>query len=117
MTRIVTTHYRYKRPPRKRKAVAIEGPAIVRAADPAKARKRAAKDALANVSHGFSPTVMAANDDHGTPAKSAIVTIRRRGKRFADVPDVTPEEHQRRGDAADAIWRELMRRVPEGRTP
>ena len=29
MTRIVTTHYRYKRPPRKRKAVAIDGPAIV----------------------------------------------------------------------------------------
>jgi hypothetical protein len=30
MTRIVTTSYRYKRPPRKRKAVAIAGPAIVR---------------------------------------------------------------------------------------
>jgi hypothetical protein len=29
MTRIVTTHYRYKRPPRKRKAVALEAPAIV----------------------------------------------------------------------------------------
>ena len=26
---IVTTHYRYKRPPRKRKAVALEVPAIV----------------------------------------------------------------------------------------
>ena len=31
MTRIVTTHYRYKRPPRKRKAVALEVPAIVTA--------------------------------------------------------------------------------------
>ena len=29
MTRIVTTHYRYKRPPRKRKTVPLEGPAIV----------------------------------------------------------------------------------------
>jgi hypothetical protein len=29
------------------------------------------------------------------------------------VPDMTPEEHQRRGDAADAIWRELIRRVRE----
>jgi hypothetical protein len=28
MTRIVTTHYRYKPPPRKRKAVAIAGPAV-----------------------------------------------------------------------------------------
>jgi hypothetical protein len=29
MTRIVTTTYRYKRPPRKRKAVALEVPAVV----------------------------------------------------------------------------------------
>jgi hypothetical protein len=29
-TRIVTAHYRYKRPPRKRKAAALEGPAIMR---------------------------------------------------------------------------------------
>jgi hypothetical protein len=29
MTRIVTTHYRYKRPTRKRKPVEIEGPAVV----------------------------------------------------------------------------------------
>ena len=29
MTRIVTSTYRYKRPPRKRKAVPLEGPAIV----------------------------------------------------------------------------------------
>ena len=29
MTRIVTTRYRYKRPPRKRKAVALEVPVIV----------------------------------------------------------------------------------------
>ena len=29
MTRIVTTHYRYKPPPRKRKAVPLEAPAVV----------------------------------------------------------------------------------------
>jgi hypothetical protein len=29
--------------------------------------------------------------------KPAILTIRKPGKRFADVPDLTPEEHQRRG--------------------
>ena len=29
MTRIVTTTYRYKRPPRKRKAVALDVPAVV----------------------------------------------------------------------------------------
>jgi hypothetical protein len=26
---------------------------------------------------------------------------------------LTPGEHQRRGDAADALWRELVRRVAE----
>jgi hypothetical protein len=43
--------------------------------------------------------------------KPAIVTARRPGKRFADVPDMTPEEHQRRVDAAAALWRELVRRA------
>ena len=39
MTRIVTSHYRYKRPPRKRaKAVPIEGPAVLTISD--KTRKR-----------------------------------------------------------------------------
>jgi hypothetical protein len=32
-----------------------------------------------------------------------IVTVRRRGRRFADVPDMTPEEHRRVGDLADAL--------------
>ena len=30
-----------------------------------------------------------------------------RGKRFVDVPELTPEEQQRRGEAADALFREL----------
>jgi hypothetical protein len=50
---------------------------------------------------------MPVNDDR----KSAIVTARRPGKRFADAPDLTPEGHQRRGEAADALWRELVRRA------
>ena len=48
-----------------------------------------------------------------TPA--AIVTIRRQGARIIP-PDLLaemPEEHQRRGDAADAMWRELVRRTAE----
>jgi hypothetical protein len=36
MTRIVRYAHRYKRPPRKRMAVALEVPALVEAADPAK---------------------------------------------------------------------------------
>jgi hypothetical protein len=40
---IVTSTYRYKRPPGKRKPVAIEGPRIVTPADPKKARRRVAR--------------------------------------------------------------------------
>jgi hypothetical protein len=43
------------------------------------------------------------------PAKSAIVTIRMRES--GEVPDLTPEEHRRRGDTADAIFREMKRRI------
>jgi hypothetical protein len=41
------------------------------------------------------------------------VTIRKPGKRFADVPNMTPEERRQRGEAADAMWRELVRRIGE----
>jgi hypothetical protein len=46
-----------------------------------------------------------ANDDR----KARIVTTRpRRGR---EVEDLTPEEHRQRGDAADALFRELVRRA------
>jgi hypothetical protein len=44
---------------------------------------------------------------------ATIVTAKnphRRG-RLGDVPDMTPEEHHRRGDAADALFRELVRQA------
>jgi hypothetical protein len=37
--------------------------------------------------------------------RSAIVTVKRRSSRFGDVPDMRQEEHRRRGDAADALFR------------
>ena len=44
-----------------------------------------------------------------------IVTVARKGRgRFGDVPDMTPEEHRQRGDAAEALFRELARRAREG---
>jgi hypothetical protein len=52
-------------------------------------------------------TAPPANDDR----KSSIVTVRRRGRRFPDVPDMTPEEHRRVGDLADALWRDMVRRI------
>ncbi len=91
----VTSHYRYKRPPRKKKPVAYEGPAIVTIR-----RKRA--------------ILPKAEASAGDDRKSAIITIKRKPSgRFGDAPDLTPEEVQRRGDAADALWREIKRRIAE----
>jgi hypothetical protein len=118
---IVTTAYRYKRPPRKRKAIALEAPAVVTtknsrrpvlgetAAEVQRApvqegtaqssTPREAARVISPSHHSASP----ANDDR----KPAIVTIKRKS-RFGDAPELTPEEHQRRGEAADAMWRGLV---------
>ena len=102
MTRIVTTAHRYKRPPKKRKAMPLEGPAIVRAR---RVRPIERDEGQSATAHTEAP----ANDDR----KSAIVTARKRRSRFGDAPDLTPEEHRRRGDAADALFREIVRRARE----
>jgi hypothetical protein len=97
---IVTSHYRYKRPPRKRKAVALDVPVIVCVAS-TQPRVSSRDDTPGEAK----PAPLPANDAR----KSAIVTAKsphRRG-RFGDVPDMTPEEHKRRGDAADALFREM----------
>jgi hypothetical protein len=98
MTRIVATTYRYKRPPRKRKATEIEGSAIV--------RKRGRADALPP-DRVEEP---APGNDNRPEPKSAIVTIKRKS-RFGDAPNLTPEELQRRGEAADALWHSLVDRA------
>jgi hypothetical protein len=94
MTRIVTTTYRYKRPLRKKKPVLLEVPAIV--------NKRAASPQA-----GAPKPASPANDDR----KPVIVTVKRRSSRFGEVPDMTLEEHRRRGDAADTLFREIVRRA------
>ena len=90
---IVTYAHRPKRP-RKRKpqTATIAVPMIVTAKN-----KRTHR----------TPAAVVASDE-----PSAIVTAKnpRRG-RFADVPDMTPEEHKRRGDAADELFRELKRQI------
>jgi hypothetical protein len=42
--------------------------------------------------------------------QATIVTANRRG-RLGDVPDITPEEYERRGAAADAVVCELVRQA------
>jgi hypothetical protein len=62
------------------------------------------------------PTPEPANDDRTPPpppAASAIVTIRRRKHAMLAhlLEDLTPEEHRRRGDTADALFRAVVRRA------
>ena len=94
MARIVTSTYRYKRPPRKRKAVPLEGPAIVRRVKPAQRQPPILRHLFAT--------------DGRRSRRSSPPSAGR--SRFGDAPDMTPEEHRRRGDAADALFREIVRR-------
>ena len=57
--------------------------------------------------HGAAPSRWA-------ETRSVIVTAKNpRHGRFGDVPDMTPEEHKRRGDAADTLFRGLKRQIAE----
>ena len=85
---IVTYVHRPKRA-RKRKAKAADMPVIVRA--------------------GKKAPVAATNGDDRNPAIVTAKNPRRRHGRFGDVPDMTPEEYKRRGDAADTLFREMKR--------
>ena len=66
---------------------------------------------LARVDHDNHPDPPAPLPTDGK--KSVIVIAKRRPGRFGDVPDMTLEEHQRRGEAADALFREIVRRATE----
>jgi hypothetical protein len=50
---------------------------------------------------------------HPRTIEGETVTVRKPGERFADVLDLTPEEHRQRGDAADAMIREFKRVIAE----
>jgi hypothetical protein len=98
MARIVTTQYRYKRPPKKRKPP-LTAPAIITVNNTRGER------------HKPNPPPPANDDEKPSPKQPAIVTTRPRRGRFGDVPDLTPEEHRQRGDAAEALFRELVRKA------
>jgi hypothetical protein len=80
-SRIVTSTYRYKRPPRKRKAVPLTGPAIV---------TPRSKAASASVTRGVKP----GNDNRPAEQLAAIVTAKKpRGRKavWTDDGAETPE--------------------------
>ena len=102
MARIVTTQT-HKRPPRRQPSAAALVPAIVTIRSKRRVTKEEAPEATA------AKAAAPPSDDR----ESAIVTARRPGARLRNVPDLSPEEHQRRGDAADALFREIVRRATE----
>jgi hypothetical protein len=118
MTRIVRTAYRYKRLPGKWKPVTLEVPAVITTASKRRkvaAEAKAALKASIELAPGESPAPTTSRTSSGGAAKSAIITVRRQAARIIPpglLPE-TPDEHRRRGDAADAIWRELVRRIGE----
>jgi hypothetical protein len=106
---IVTTHYRYKRPPLKRaKAVPIEVPVVLTISKKTGRRQTEPHEtSLAELPEALASSAKPAPPDR----KAVIVTARKPRGRFGDAPDLTPEEHQRRGDAAETLFRELVRRA------
>ena len=90
-TCIVTSTYRYKRPRRS---------AIITVRDRRTVQRQREQQQMAKALAG------------GEPRRSAIVTARKLEKAIPDgwLPD-TPEEHKRRGDAADALFQEMKREI------
>src|ERR1700722_5509115 len=93
-SRIVTYAHRPKRAPRKKaKAAAITGPTIVTATS-----KRTHRQVAGVVASDETVFFVTTKNPHP------------RGS-LGYVPDMTPEEYQRRCDAADALFRELVRQA------
>jgi hypothetical protein len=97
MARFVHTVHRYKRPPKRKEPVALKIGRIARAGND----RATASDQTAEASEPPPDKIRT----------SRIVTGKRKPGRFGEAEDLTPEEYQHRGDAADALFRELVRRA------
>jgi hypothetical protein len=102
---IVTTSYQPKRAPRKKR----KQPAMVsRIVTPAKVRPGPPKRVIRL-------NEQASEADQPQPRRSVIVEPKRtRTSLFGDAPDLTEDEHVRAGEAAEALWAELVRRAARG---
>ncbi len=108
MTHIVTTAYRPKRPPRKRKAVAIAGPAIV--------RKRGRPTSRPPTAALFPITVMenAPPPDNDDRRPAIVTTTSRKRVRLMRAAQVCTAEPDPEADAAMRAW---LEREKWGRGP
>ena len=116
---IVRTHYRYKRPPRKRKAVALGVPAIV-----ARARKKRLRvsdrdsDQSAAPDDTKPPPPPPTNDaDKPPPRPAAIVTAKRKRRTDGPLPMELPASRkpvkpvEREGDDYKRMKAAMARRL------
>ena len=136
---IVSTDYHYKPPPKRKKLIAIPnrivtakapkpkpsvpvtGKAVTRKQAPAAVTeprivtptKRSPPRHVPTVStEGPATTDVTSAAPPPAERKSAIVTASNpRAGRFGRVPEMDAEEYQRRGDAAEAFFRELVSRA------
>ena len=113
MASIVHTVHRYKRPPKRKKAVALKVGRIARAGGNEHDAATFFQRPPADVDGRRRLPAADRNPDQtaGNLTRATIFTAKRKPGRFGEAEDLTPEEYQRRGDAADAVWRELVRRA------
>jgi hypothetical protein len=98
---IVRTDYRRKRPPKRKKPVAI--PMRIVTARKPKPASPVIDKAVIERKRQAQPAAIA------TPR---IVTVARKtSSRFGPVQEIDAEEHESRGDAAEALFREIVRRA------
>jgi hypothetical protein len=117
---IVRTAYRNKRPPKRKQPVALEVPAVVAAKS---SRHLTGEKAAAEIPRHAPVFRRKGAVQPSTPREAeralpaAILTIRKQSARILPpglLPE-TPEEHRQRGDAADALFREIQHRIYEER--
>jgi hypothetical protein len=102
---IVRSDYRPKRAPRKKRkqpplAQAIVTPAPMKKGPPRHVTRLGQAEAIESQKQEPAPHPVIV-----TPRRKPGTSI------FGDAPDMTPEEHRRRGDAAEALFREIVRRA------
>jgi hypothetical protein len=87
-------------------------PHIVIARAPKRTRKPKAKQPWSGRIVGpHEPAPSPSSAAPGKPAAKSAVIVGRES-----APTISEEEYRRRGDAADRLWREMVRRVEEGRS-
>jgi hypothetical protein len=106
---IVTTHYRPKRAPRKKRK---QPPIANRIVTPAPLKPLKGPVIRLGAENTALPGEVAESSKLEQPKRLAIVEPKRkRSSVFGDAPNPTPEDLKQAGDKADALWRELVRRA------